>query len=122
MARGPRGADLADDGKDQILGVDPLLEAATDVDLEVADFRLHQCLGCQHVLNVRSPNALGQGGERAMGRGVGVAADDGHARQRGTLLGPHHVDDALARVEHLELPDAVSLTVLVQGDHLLPRD
>jgi hypothetical protein len=52
---------------------------------------------------------------------MGVAADDGHAGQRGALLGAHHVHDALAPIENVELTDAVLATVPIQRLHLLPR-
>ena len=45
--------------------------------------------------------------KRAVGRGVRVAANDGHARQGGALLRANHVHDALADVVHLEFGDAV---------------
>ena len=47
-----------------------------------------------------------------------IAANDGHARQRGALLGADDVDDALAHVRHFELRDVESLAVLVQRHHL----
>ena len=40
-------------------------------------------------------DAEGQRAECAVGAGVAVAADDGHARLGDAHLRPHHVDDAL---------------------------
>ena len=59
-----------------------------------------------------------QGSESPVGGRVRVAADDGHARQRGALFGSDDVDDALAAVGHVELFDVEPPAVLVQGDHL----
>ena len=67
---------------------------------------LGERLGGQHVLDLGGADAEGQRAERAVGRGVGVAADDGHARQGATLLGSDDVDDALAGVAHRVERDA----------------
>ena len=64
---------------------------------------------------------MGQGPECAVGRGVRVAADHGHARQGGTLLRADDMDDALTHVIHLEFDDAVFVTVLIEGLHLQAR-
>src|SRR5690554_7488446 len=54
--------------------------------------------------------------------GMGIATDDGHARQGGALLGADDVDYALAHVVHAELSDAVLLAVVVQGVYLQARN
>ena len=58
---------------------------------------LDQRLGGEHVLDLRGADAEGQRAERAVRRGVAVAAHDGHARQGQALLGADHVHDAAAR-------------------------
>ncbi|MNQ86901.1 hypothetical protein D3C85_1021070 [compost metagenome] len=65
---------------------------------------------------------MGQRAEGAVGRGVRVAADHGHARQGRALLRADHMDDALAHVVHLEFEDAEVVAVLVEGLHLQARD
>ena len=60
-----------------------------------------------------------QRAERAVGRGVAVAADDGGAGQRKALLGADHVDDALALVELVVIFDAEFPGVLRHHPHLL---
>ncbi|GFO81817.1 MAG: hypothetical protein A49_14440 [Methyloceanibacter sp.] len=55
---------------------------------------------------------MGQRAERAMGRGVAVAAHDGGAGQGEALLRADHVDDALALVELVIIVDAEILGVL----------
>ena len=57
-----------------------------------------------------------------MGRGVRVAAHDGHARQRESLLWTNDVDDAIVLSAHGEVCDAELLTVGLQGLHLLAAD
>jgi hypothetical protein len=75
-------------------------------------FFLDQRLRRQHMLDLGGADAEGQRAERAMGRGVAVAADDGGAGQREALLGADDVDDALALVELVEIFDAEFLGVL----------
>ena len=65
------------------------------------------------------PNASAR--EGAVGRGVRIAADHGHTRQRRALLRTDDVHDALAHVAHLELGDAVLVAIGVEGIHLQPR-
>ena len=60
-----------------------------------------------------------QRAERAVGRGVAVAADDGGAGQREALLGADDVDDALTNVELVEIFDAEFLGVVGHHAHLL---
>ncbi len=56
---------------------------------------LEQRLGGQHHLDLGRADAERQRPERAVGRGVRVAAHDGHARLRQAQLGPDDMDDAL---------------------------
>ena len=49
---------------------------------------LGQGLGGQHVLDLAGADAEGQGAEGPVGRGVAVAADDGHARLGQPCSGP----------------------------------
>ena len=63
------------------------------------DFGLDQRLRRQHVLDFRGADAVGERAERAVGRGVAVAADQRHAGQRKALLRADDVDDALALIE-----------------------
>ena len=94
------------------------LQAAVDLHAVVPGLALHQALGGQHVLHVRGADALGQGAERAVGGGVGVTADDAHARQGRALLRTDHMHDTLALVLDLEFQDAELIAVPVQRFHL----
>ncbi len=53
-----------------------------------------------------------------MGRCMRVAADYGHAGQRGALFRADHMHDALANIGHIEFGNAVLFTVVFQGFHL----
>ena len=106
------GADLADDGEDDVLGAHARRRLAVDGDPHVLGLLLDQRLGGEHVLDLGRADAMGERAEGAVGRGVAVAADDGHAGEREALLGPDDVDDALAAVELVEILDAEILGVL----------
>ena len=71
------------------------------------------------MFHLRGADALGHRPESAVGGGVGIAADHGHARQGGARFRPHDMDNALAPVVDLELGDAKVPAVVIQGLHLL---
>ena len=66
------------------------------------------------MLDFGRADAMGQRPEGAMGGGVAVAADDGRAGQGEALLGPDHMDDALALVALGKIFDAEISGVLRQ--------
>ena len=78
------------------------------LDLDATDLqRLHrQALRRQNVAHLRRTYPEREGAERAVRRGVTVAADDRHARLRQTELGPDHMDDALGATAEVEKADA----------------
>ena len=101
-------ADRADDRQGDVLGRAAARQPALDLDQHVLRLARQQRLRRQHVLDLAGADAVRQRAERAVGRGVRIAADDRHAGQRRALLRADHVDDALAQVVHLELGDAVA--------------
>ena len=64
---------------------------------------------------------MGKRPECAMGGGMAVAADNGHARLGAALLGPHHVDDAVADISHRKKFNPVVFDIALQGLELQPR-
>ena len=80
------------------LAVTPSGRSPVDRDAHVLRALLDQRLGGQHVLDLGGADAEGERPEGAVGRGVAVAADDGHAGLGEALLGADDVDDALADV------------------------
>ncbi len=66
------------------------------------------------MLDLRSADAVGERSERAVRRGMAVAAHDRCAGQCKTLLRADDVDDALAPVEFVEILDAEILGILRQ--------
>ena len=109
-------------GQDDVLGGDAGGQVAVDGDGHRAGPVLGQGLGGEHVLDLAGADAEGQRAERAVGGGVAVAADDGHARLGQALLGADDVDDALAGVAHRVLGDAELGAVGPQHLDLLARD
>ena len=73
------------------------------------------------MLDLGCADAVRQRAERAVRRGVAVAADDGGAGQGEALLGPDHMDDALAAVALMVILDAEILGVLGERGDLQRR-
>ena len=74
------------------------------------------------MLDLARADAERQRTERAVGRRVAVAADDGHAGQRETPFRPDDVHDPLAWVAAAVQADAELLAVAGQRVHLRSRD
>src|SRR5262245_21421668 len=62
-------------------------------------------------------DAEGVSTERAMGRGMAMAAYDQQAGERKALLGPDHVHDSLARIRKPKQGDAVLGGVFLERAH-----
>ena len=65
--------------------------------------RCSRCLRRQNMLHFRGADAEGQRAHRAMGGGVRIAANDGHARQGNPLLRPHDMHNALTRIQQRKI-------------------
>ena len=121
MAGAAGGADLADDREDHVLRADPGAERAVDLDQHVLGVRLDQRLGRQHVLDLGGADAEGERAQRAVRRGVAVAADDRHAGLRQALLRADDVDDALVEAVDREIGHAELDDVAFERLDLQPR-
>src|SRR5580704_9317811 len=71
------------------------------------------------MLDFAGADAEGERAERAMRGSVGIATDDGRARQRPALLGPHDMNDALTVVVHRKIFDTEVARVLFQRGDLM---
>ena len=88
------------------------------VDPHVLRLFLDERLSGEDVLDLGRPDAVGERAKSAMGRGVAVAADDGHAGKGEALLRTDDVDDALAMVELVVVFDIEIDGILRERRHL----
>ena len=122
VALAAAGAGVGDQGEHQVLGGDAGGQAAVDGDRHRLRLRLHQGLGGEHVLDLGGADAERDRAERAVGAGVGVAADDRHAGLGEAELRADHVHDALLDVAERVQADAELLGVAAQRLDLGPGD
>jgi hypothetical protein len=104
------------------LAVTPAAERARVADPHGARPGLHQALRGEHVLDLARADPEGQRPEGAVGRGVRVAADDGHPGLRDAELGADDVDDALVGRAQREDRDAELRAVALQRLDLRARE
>ena len=116
------GADPLDDREHDVLGGHAGGQVALDRDRHGAGRALGERLGREDVLDLARPDPERKGTERAVGRGVAVAADDGHPRLGEALFGSDHVDDSLPGIAHPEQANAELGAVLGEDLDLAPRD
>jgi hypothetical protein len=94
VAPHPRDTELPNGREDQVLRRDAEAELTRVVDPHRLRAPLDEALGCEDVLDLGGTDSDRQRAEGAVGRGVGVAADDRQSRLGHTQLGADHVDDA----------------------------
>ena len=80
-----------------------------------------QALRGQHMLDIGSAHPKRQSSKCTVRTGVRVTRHHGHAGQRGALLRPHHMDDALGLAAQAVEGDAELLAVDAQLAHLGAR-
>ncbi len=121
MTRRAAGAQLGDDGEDQILAAHPMGQAPIHCDAHGLGLGLQQRLRRQHMAHFGGADAKRQSAERAMGGGVAVAADNGHARLGQTQLRADHMDDAAVGAVPTRQANAMAAAVILERLHLLFR-
>ena len=114
-------AQAPDDPQDHILGTQRSMGGAMQHDAHVLRLARHQALGGQAMGHLGGADAEGQRAKGAVGGGMGVATDDGDARQREALLRTHHMHDTLTSIAHGQLDDAETPGVAPQGRQLFLR-
>ena len=112
------GANLRDDGEDDVLSGHAGLESAFNVDGHGLEACQGQGLGGHDVLHLGGADTERESAERTMGGGVGVTADDGHAGHGQAELRADHVHDALLLVAEGVDAHAEFLGVAAQGLNL----
>jgi hypothetical protein len=113
-----RGADLANDGKRQILCGDVRREPAVNNHAHALRFGLDQGLRRKHMLGLRRTDAEGERTECAMSGSMAVTAHKRQSRQREALLGAHDVANALALVEFVIIFEPEEFGVFREVGHL----
>ncbi len=121
-AAGAVGSDVADDAQGDIFRRHGWAELAFHRDAEGLGARLLQALGGQNVLHFRGADAEGQRAKCAMGAGVAVAANDGHARLGKAELRTDDMHDPLFGRLNIVERNAELGAVGAQGIHLFGRD
>ena len=115
VAGAAAGADLADDGQDDVFGFQARGEHAGDFDAEA--FRLTalpEGLGGQNVLDFAGADPEGQSTECAVGGCVAIAADHGEAGQGEAKFRADHVDDPLTAGADIEQGDPKFFAIIAK--------
>ena len=116
-------ADPADDGQHDVLRDATRLQYAFHPHQHVPGLLGQQGLGGHDMLYLAGADPVGEGPKGAVGRGMRVAADNGHSRQRGSGFRSDDVDDTLALGQEGKVGRrAVLAHVGVQCGDLLPAD
>ena len=118
VALAAAGADLRDDGEDDVLGAHALGQFALNVHGHGLERLERQRLRGHHVFDLGGADAEREGTERAMRGSVGIAAHDGHARLSEAQNRGESVHDALVGITERVQTDAEFLAVLLQRAQL----
>ena len=122
MANAAARADLANDRQDHIFCSDARRERAFNRDAHPLWSCLWKRLCCKHVFNFACANSKCERAECTVCCSVAIAAHNGHAWKRATLLGSYDVHDALLRITHWVQRDAKLLGVSAHDIDLFSRD
>src|SRR5258706_7389810 len=95
-------AKFANNGKRHVLGGDAWSQCTLDANINRLGPLLQEALCGQDMLNFAGANTKGQCTHGSMRRGMRVAAHQGHAWQRDTLLRANNMHNALASVVHVK--------------------
>jgi hypothetical protein len=116
VARPASHPDSRDQGQDDVLGADAGREPSIDPDLVGLRPALEEALRGEHHLDLARADPERERPKGAMGRGMAVAADDGHPRLGQPELGADDVHDALVRGAQAVQRDPELAAVI--GEHL----
>lgn len=113
--------DLTNNVEDDILGTHTRRKLTVDLNPHVLAALGDEALGGEDVLDLGGADTESESAESAMGRSMGVTADDRGAGKGEALLGADDVHDTLPLVAEAKVCDAELLDVLLEGDALRPR-
>ena len=122
MAHAGFHTETTNDVQGHVLGKDPGRERPVNGNPAHLQLVQSQALAGQHVTNLAGANPEGNGAKGAMGRGVGIATGNGHARLTQPQLRSNHVDNALlAAVKAVETQTMVRAVLLQGAEHGLSQ-
>ena len=121
MTRAASRADLRDDVEDYVLRAYSRPQLSLDVYAHAFRLRLQDALRGEGHLHFAGADTESDTSQSPVGRGVAVAADDGHAGLREPRLGPDDMDYAVAWRPYREDGDVVVGTIGIQRCHLCRR-
>ena len=121
MADAAVDAEPPDRSQDDVLRADAVGQLADEADAKRVRLALRQRLRREHVLDLGRADPERERAERAVRRGVRVAADDRHAGLGQAELGADHVHDPLASAAGRIERDAELVAVALQRVELLLR-
>ena len=121
IAGSAAGGELGHQVERHILGRDALAQCSVDSDAHRLGFLLKDALRGHHHLHLGSADAKGHSPHRAVGGGMRIATDDGHTRQRQSLLGTYYMDDTIILRHHAEMRQSEIGRIPGQHIHLLLR-
>src|SRR5574338_312225 len=122
MARSAGGADLPDDGQNNIFGRAAVGQSSHHTNLHGLRTLLQQALGRQDMLHFAGSDPESQGSEGSMGRRMRITAYDGHAGEGKALFRSDDMHDPLPDVMHAEKGDAGFGAIFFQRLNLLGAD
>ena len=105
----------------QVLGCHAVAQLARDFDRHVLHLARPQGLRGQNMFDFRRADAVRERPERAMRRGMAIAADNRHARLSPPLFRADNMDDAIIDVPHWKELNAVLGDISRQGSELVAR-
>ena len=120
IARSAAGGHLHHHVERQVFGGDAAAELPVHGDTHGLGSRLKDALRGEHHLHFTGSDAESHSTHCPVCRGVRIATDDGHARQGQSLLRPHYMDNAVARVHHAEVCQSKVTSIASQSIYLRP--
>ena len=109
IARTACRADLSDDVEGDVFGGNARFQTTFNGNQHGFGFFRGNALGRHGVFDFGSADTVCQRAECAVGRGVRVAADNGHAGQGCALLRTHNMNDALTFIHEREVGECAEL-------------
>ena len=122
ITSGTAGCHLRHHIEGQIFGRHPLAQPTIDGNTHRFGPCLEDALRSHYHLHLAGTDTESYGAHRSVGRGVRVAANNGHTRQRQSSFRTYNVNDAVLGIHHAEVCQAKILGILCQRIYLCTRN